>query len=87
MLTHCFQIETALMHDTVRVFSAALREFTIFGELAPEKTECFGEATRWEQGAEILKIIDEVRLFFVLNQFSQITTHFYRNRLMVLPVA
>lgn len=48
------------MHDTIRVFSTALREFSIFGELTPEKYECFGEVNRWEQGAELLKIIDEV---------------------------
>lgn len=54
-----------MMHDTIRVFSAALREFTIFGELTPEKLECFGEVSRWEQGAELLKIIDEVCLIFL----------------------
>lgn len=48
------------MHDAVRVFSAALREFTIFNELSPQKFDCAEDSEPWEQGAELLKKIDEV---------------------------
>ena len=50
---------TALMHDAVRLFSAAVREFSTENELEVKKFKC-ARLKQWEQGAELLKMVDEV---------------------------
>lgn len=52
-------IESMLMHDAVRMFSMALREYTVFDEIAIEPGEC-ESPSKWSHGEAILKIVDEV---------------------------
>lgn len=53
--------EALLMHDAARLFSMGLREYAIFDDVAYKPSDC-ANPTKWNQGEEILKIIDEVEL-------------------------
>lgn len=47
------------MHDTVKIFSSSLRDFSLNAEIEIPEMDC-KETNKWEQGEMILKILDEV---------------------------
>lgn len=46
------------MHDAIRIFSMALREYMVFKEFETEAKDC-ADPSPWEHGEPLLKMIDE----------------------------
>lgn len=46
------------MHDAVRLFSTAIREYAVFSDIEAEPRDCM-EPSSWQHGQPLLKMIDE----------------------------
>lgn len=53
------QTGSALIHDAVRVFSSALRDYTLLRDVEVSQMDC-AEPAVWRQGRGILRIFDQV---------------------------
>lgn len=74
-----FKTASALMHDAVKVFSSALRDFSLNADIELVQCDC-ANTTKWSQGELILKLLDKViRLIYLIitdliqNQWLQST--------------
>lgn len=47
------------MHDAVKRFSSSLRDFSLNVDIEVAQLDCT-EPSKWEQGPQILKILDQV---------------------------
>lgn len=54
-----FQTGPALIHDAVRMFSASLREYSLFNDADVEELDC-QNPTVWSHGRPILDLLDKV---------------------------